>query len=272
MLKIAVIGAGSLLGRELVDALEPRECSVLPLAAGPMTRDEEFSDLVMFAPEPSLLEGIELVLLVETPLAPELLSSYQGRILDLRAEPEASLSLMPLLGTWPAGKVALRSRPALEQVLALLPRLVEGIGEAAGTHLQSVSHLGDLGVDGLMEQTAAIFKGEDPAIEKLGYRAAFEVVPEVPRGRLITVKVPVFHGDTLIMHLRAAEGRTLNRLEAPQGVEWREQPATSREVAVSPFLLAHFAPTEEGRAGILTLGFDPILWGVLMPILRLLEL
>ena len=37
-------------------------------------------------------------------------------------------------------------------------------------------------------------------------------------------------------------------------------------------LLAHFAPTDEGRAAVLTLGFDPILWGTLMPILRLLEL
>jgi hypothetical protein len=272
MLKIAVIGAGSLLGRELVDTLEPRECSVLPLSHGPMTRDEEFSDLVMFAPEASLLEGIELVLLAETPSAPELLSGYQGRILDLRAEPEASLDPMPLAGPWPKGKLALRGRPAMEQVLGLIPKLVEGLGEVSGTHLQSVSYLGDRGVDGLMEQTAAIFKGEDPDIEKLGYRAAFEVVPQEPRGRMITVKVPTFHGDLLILHLRAAEGRTLNRLEAPQGVEWREHPASSREVAVSPFLLAHFAPAEEGRAGTLTLGFDPILWGVLRPILRLLEL
>ena len=272
MLKIAVVGAGSLLGRELVDMLEPRECSVLPLSHGPMTRDEEFSDLVMFAPEASLLEGIELVILAETPAAPELLTGYAGKVLDLRDEPEASLDPMPLVGAWPKGKLALRGRPALEQVLATLPRLVEGIGEVGGTHLESVAHLGDRGVDGLMEQTAAIFKGEDPEIEKLGYRAAFEMVPQAPRGRLITVKVPAFHGDLLILHLRAAEGRTLARLDAPEGVEWRDLPASSREVAVSPFLLAHFAPIEEGRAAILTLGYDPILWGVLMPILRLLGL
>ena len=272
MLKIAVIGAGSLLGRELVDMLEPRECSVLPLSHGPMTRDEEFSDLVMFAPEASLLEGIELVILAETPAAPELLTGYAGKVLDLRDEPEASLDPMPLVGAWPKGKLALRGRPALEQVLATIPRLVEGVGEVSGTHLQSVAHMGDRGVDGLMEQTAAIFKGEDPEIEKLGYRAAFEMVPLAPRGRLITVNVPAFHGDLLILHLRAAEGRTLARLDAPEGVEWRDRPASSREVAVSPFLLAHFAPVEEGRAAILTLGYDPILWGVLMPILRLLGL
>jgi hypothetical protein len=98
------------------------------------------------------------------------------------------------------------------------------------------------------------------------------VVPRVPRGRLVQVQVPVFHGDMLILHLRAAPGHSLARLEAPQGVEWREVPPTSREVAVSPFLLAHFTPADDGQAGVLILGFDPILWGVLMPILRLLEL
>ena len=272
MHKIAVIGAGTLLGRELVDTLEPKDCSVLPLSHAPTTVDEELSDIVMFAPSPELLEGIELVILAETPSAPALLDGFPGRVLDLRAEPEASLAPMPLAGGWPKGRVALRGRPALEQVLGLLPRLVEGLGEVSGTHLQSVAHLGDRGVDGLMEQTAAIFKGEDPDTGTLGYRAAFEVVPEPPRGRIITVKVPVFHGDLLILHLRAAEGQALRRLEAPQGVEWRELPATSRQVAVSPNLLAHFEAAEEGRTGVLTLGFDPILWGVLMPILRLLEL
>jgi hypothetical protein len=272
MLKIAVIGAGTLLGRELVDMLEPRECSVLPLSAGPMSMDEELGDQVMFAPDAALLEGIELVILCDTPAAPEFLMAYAGRILDLRPDAEAALETMPLAGAWPKGKTALRARPALEQVLATLPRLVSGLGEVSGTHLQSVSHLGDLGVDGLMEQTAAIFKGEDPDISKLGYRAAFEMVPQVPRARMIQVKVPAFHGDLLILHLRAAEGKVLTRLDAPQGVQWQDIPPTSREVAVSPFLLASFAPTEEGRFAILTLGFDPILWGILMPILRLLEL
>jgi len=272
MLKLAVIGAGSLLGRELVQALEARDCSVLPLATGPMTPEEEAGDLVVFAPEPALLEGLDLVVVAEAPEPPALLEGFPGRILDLRETPDPALEQVPLSGGWPAGHTGLRGRPALEQVLATLPRLVAGIGEAAGTHLQSVACLGDRGVDGLMEQTTAIFRGEDPDIGKLGYRAAFEVVPTAPRGRMITVKVPAFHGDLLILHLKAAEGRSLERLEAPAGVEWRDQPPSSRDVAVSPMLLAHFAPAEEGRAAVLTLGFDPILWGVLVPTLRLLEL
>jgi hypothetical protein len=272
MLKLAVIGAGTLLGRELVDTLEARDCSVLPLSHGQMSMDEELGDLVMFSPQANLLEGIDLIILAETPTNPEILEGFQGRVLDLRADAEPSLAPMPLLGTWPEGRTAYRARPALEQVLASLPTLVGGLGEVSGTHLRSVSHLGDRGVDGLMEQTAAIFKGEEPPIEKLGYRAAFEVVPQMPRGRMIEIKVPAFHGDLLILHVRAAEGRTLTRLEAPLGVSWAEHPPSSREVAVSPQLLAHLALCDDDRAGVLTLGFDPILWGVLMPTLRLLGL
>jgi hypothetical protein len=41
---------------------------------------------------------------------------------------------------------------------------------------------------------------------------------------------------------------------------------------MSPNLLAHLALADEGQSAVLTLGFDPILWGVLSPTLRLLEL
>jgi len=272
MQKIAVLGAGSLLGRELVDTLEPRDCSVLPLTSGPTTLDEELSDVVMFAPRPELLEGIELVILAETPASPELLDGYTGAILDLRQDADPALTPMPVLGGWPKGERILRNRPAVDQVLAILPQLVQGLGDVAGTHLRSVAFLGDKGLDGLMDQTVAILKGEDPDLEKLGYRAAFEVVPQAPRGRLMEVRVPAFHGDLLILHLGAAPGAVLAPKEAPQGVKWTEHPATSRDVAVSPELLAHLSLADEGRAGILTLGFDPILWGTLMPTLRLLGL
>jgi hypothetical protein len=51
-----------------------------------------------------------------------------------------------------------------------------------------------------------------------------------------------------------------------------ERPPSNREVAVASDLLAHLALGAEGRSGILTLGFDPILWGTLRPTLRLLGL
>jgi len=272
MLKLAVIGAQTLLGRELVGTLEPQDCSVLPLSTGALTIEEEEGDLVVFAPTPELLQDIDVAILAGTPKEPAMLEAFPGRILDLRPDANPRLEAMPLNGEWVPGATAYKGRPALEQVLGLLPHLVSGLGEVSGTHLRSVGHLGDAGLDGLMEQSVDILQGKDPDLEKLGYRAAFEVVPQSPRGNLIEVRVPVFHGELLILHLRAAEGGTLEALEAPLGVKWTDHPPSSREVAVSAELLAHLSLGAEARTAILTLGFDPILWGVLRPTLRVLGL
>jgi len=272
MLKLAVIGAQTLLGRELVQSLEPQECSVLPLSTGVLTPAEEEGDLVVFAPVPALLEGLDVAILVDTPVDPGLLTAFPGRILDLREEPDPSLEAMPLAGGWPEGAKAFRGRPALEQVLALLPSLVDGVADIAGTHLRSIACLGDRGLEGLMEQTLAVLNGEEPPLEKLGYRAAFEAVPQRPRGSLLEVRVPTFHGDLLILHLRGENGIALVQKEAPAGVQWAEHPPSSREVAVSSELLAHLVLGSAGRSGLLTLGYDPILWGTLRPTLRLLGL
>jgi hypothetical protein len=269
MLKLAVLGAQTLLGRELVQALEACEASVLPLSTGPLTREEEEGDIVVFAPEPSLLVGLDAVLLADTPDA-HLLEHFPGRVLDLR--PEGAEGEPVPFGAWPEGVKRLRVRPALEQVLGLVPHLVSGVGEVAGTWLRSVAYLGDRGLDGLHEQTEVILRGEDPATENLGYRAAFELVPQVPRGRIAEVRVPVFHGDLLVLHLSAAEGATLKAQAAPQGVAFVDAPPSSREVAMSAELLAHLAPDAEGRSAVLTLGFDPILWGALRPALRVFGL
>ena len=272
MLKLAVIGAQTLLGRELVRSLEPQNCSVLPLSTGALTETEEEGNLVVFAPEPSLLEGLDVAILADTPVDPDLLATFPGRVLDLRPEPDPKLEPIPLSGTWPSNHKAFKVRPALEQVLALLPSLVGGLGDVSGTHLCSVACLGDRGLDGLMEQTLAVLNGEEPPMEKLGYRAAFEVVPQPPRGSLIEVRVPAFHGDLLILHLRASEGATIVQIDAPAGVQWVERPPSNREVAVNSDLLAYLSLSADGRSGVLTLGFDPILWGVLRPTLRLLGL
>ena len=274
MLKLAVIGAQTLLGRELVGALEARDASVVPLSIGPLTVAEEEGDLVVFAPDPALLEGLDAVILAATPdLA--LLEGFPGRILDLRSEPEPRIDAMPLAGPWPEGAKSLRARPALEQVLALLPSLVEGLGEVGGTHLRSVAWMGDRGLDGLVEQTLAVLNGEDPDLAKLGYRQAFEVVPVTPvagKGRLMEVRVPSFHGDLLILQIRAAEGQGLARKAAPAGVAWTEAVPSSRDVAVSADLLAHLDLAPDAKAGVLTLGFDPVLWGVLRPTMRVFGL
>ncbi|WP_005035873.1 hypothetical protein [Holophaga foetida] len=272
MLKLAVIGAQTLLGRELVGALEPQDCSVLPLSTGALTVAEEEGDLVVFAPTPELLEEIEIVILADAPKDPAMLDGFTGRILDLRHDSNPKLEPMPLVGEWVEGHTAYRARPALEQVLGLLPHLVSDFSDVAGTHLRSVGHMGDQGLDGLMQQSVDMLQGNDPDTGTLGYRAAFEVIPQAARGNLVEVKVPVFHGEILILHLRAAEGASLKALEAPLGVKWIEHPPSSREVAVTAELLAHLSLGSEGRTGVLTLGFDPILWGILRPTLRILGL
>ncbi len=261
MLKLAVIGAQGLLGRELAGALEPH-ASVLPLATAALTKDEEEGDIVLFAPSKALLEGIDAAILTDTP--PEgLLDGFPGRILDARPE-GAEGDPLPF-GAWPAGVKRLQLRPAVEQVLALVPKLVSGVEEVRGTHLRAVAHLGDAGVHGLHEQTKAILLGEEPDTTFLGYRAAFEIVPQTPRGRLIEVRVPVFHGDLLVLHL---SGAALKALEAPEGVAWTPAPPSSREVAVSSDLLANLHLDADAKGATLTLGFDPILWGVLRPVMR----
>ncbi|HEU4952363.1 MAG TPA: hypothetical protein VFT46_10445 [Holophagaceae bacterium] len=261
MLKLAVLGAQGLLGRELAGALE-RHASVLPLATAALTKDEEEADLVLFAPDPALLQGMDAVILTDTP--PEgLLEGFPGRILDARPE-GAEGETLPF-GAWPANERRMKLRPAVEQVLALLPKLVGGLGSVRGTHLRAVAHLGDAGLMGLHAQTTAVLQGEEPDTAALGYRAAFELVPQLPKGRLIEVRVPVFHGDLLVLHL-AGEG--LQPLDAPEGVAWVAAPPSSRDVAVSANLLAHLQVDEDGRGATLTLGFDPILWGVLRPVMR----
>ncbi len=272
MLKVAVIGAQTLLGRELTQALEAVEASVLPLSTGLLSREQEEGDLVVFAPAPELLVGLDVVVLVETPDDPALLEGFPGRILDLRDEAVATAEPMPLAGEWPPTVLRYRGRPALDQALALLPALVEGLGAVAGTHLRGVACLGERGLQGLLEQTEAVLEGREPETGKLGYRAAFEVLPQPPRGALVEVRVPVFHGDLLVLHLQAAAGTRLAPRPAPAGVLWREAPPTSRDVAVSAEALAHLAPAEDGQSAWLTLGYDPILWGTLRPTLRLLGL
>jgi hypothetical protein len=163
----------------------------------------------------------------------------------------------------------------LEQVLALIPSILDGVGEVAGTHLRSVAWMGDRGLDGLVEQTLTVLNGEDPDVTKLGYRQAFEMVPVTPTvgaGRLMEVRVPSFHGDLLILQLRASEGHKLVAKAVPAGVEWVTSPPSSREVAVSSNLLANLDLAKDGQAAVLTLGFDPILWGILRPTLRVLGL
>jgi hypothetical protein len=273
MLKLAVVGANGLLGRDLVEVLETHECSVLPLSAGPISKEEEEdSDVVVFAPSPALLEGLDLVILADTPADTGMLDGFRGRVLDLRGGGAAVGEMWPLAGplagTWPAGVQRIKGRPALEQAVAMVPSLVDGVEDLSGVHLSSVASLGERGIRGLEAQSRAILAGVEPDEAPLGYRAAFEAVPMPPRGRPVECRMPVFHGDILILSL----ARAPKAKPAPEGAKWLDAPPTSREAAVTNMLLAHFAPGATAGDATLTLGFDPILWGALRPAIRLLGL
>ncbi|MDR2561969.1 MAG: hypothetical protein LBC63_09400 [Holophagales bacterium] len=270
MLKLAVIGAQTLLGRELVQALEQLECSVLPLAVGPMSaKDEEDNDLVVFAPEPALLESLDTAILADAPHDPSLIENFKGRVLDLREDGTATGEPMPLTGPWPEGTSRLRGRPAIELALAMVPSLVHGAEHVHGVHLRSVAHLGEKGIHGLADQTRAILDGFEPDVSALGYRAAFEAIPMPPKENLVEIMIPTFHGDILVLNIR---GR-LQKIDTPeniQDIQWLDAPPTSRDVAISDKLLLHYAPNSGGA--VLVMGFDPILWGTLQPVARLLGL
>ena len=79
-------------------------------------------------------------------------------------------------------------------------------------------------------------------------------------------------GDLLILQVRAAEGKTLVKKEALPGVKWVDSVPSSRDVAISADLLAYLDLTADAKAAVLTLGFDPVLWGVLRPTMRVLDL
>jgi hypothetical protein len=92
------------------------------------------------------------------------------------------------------------------------------------------------------------------------------------KGRLLEVRIPSFHGDLLILQVRAQDGVSLAKKEAVSGVKWVASAPSSRDVAVSAELLAYLDLSEDGKAGVLTLGFDPVLWGILRPTMRVLGL
>ncbi len=77
---------------------------------------------------------------------------------------------------------------------------------------------------------------------------------------------------TQMGQIRAGEGHALSKKEAPAGVKWVDAAPSSRDVAVSADLLAHVDLTTDAKAAVLTLGFDPVLWGVLRPTMRVLGL
>lgn len=272
MIKIAVLGANTFIGRELVNALEHFECSVLPLHCEETASGLDNYDEVLFAPDQALLKNIDVVIVVKKHKS-NLLSDYTGRILyiddnDGNCDNSADISNT---GLWPDNKQILQIKSVLYQILTVAKDIVHNVDFLNGVYLQSVAHLGDDGVHGLMSQSVDILNGNEPKLEKLGYRAAFEVIPSLPINNITYVKTPTFHGDILILHLIAKDGKQLKLVNNnTHNIKWCDRPPTSREVATSANILANFTLLNNNHTAVLTLGFDPILWGIISPIVKLL--
>lgn len=269
--KIAVVGAQSLFGQEIVRGLEQQHCSVLPLASTTLTREQEEEEIVAFTPTPELVEGFELMVLVSDP--PEgLLDTFKGKVLDIRSRATLG-NPAPLTGQWPSSERILFLRPAVDTAIATLPSLFGEIAELSGVHLKSMAHQGELGILELHQQSIAVLQGEEPDSTLLGYRAAFELIPHSPRGKLIEVLTPTFHGDLLCMMIKPSPGALIPKVQPNvEGVVWLQHPPTSREIATQSQLFVYVAHDDQGASAQVILGFDAILYGVLRPLFRLLDL
>ena len=113
MLKIAVVGAQDILGQELVRTLEAHHCSVLPLASGPLTKEQEENDIVAFSPTPELIKDYDAIILAQ-PEPRGLLDKFSGRVLDVTSDASRGIPA-PLKGAW-GTENRLFVRPAVEQI------------------------------------------------------------------------------------------------------------------------------------------------------------
>lgn len=269
MLKIAVVGAQDILGQELVRTLEAHHCSVLPLASGPLTKEQEENDIVAFTPTPELIKDYDAIILAQ-PEPKGLLDKFSGRVLDVTSDASRGTPA-PLVGAW-GTENRLFVRPAVEQILLLLPGLIENFGTVSGVYLRSVSHRGETGLMELHQQSVAVLQGEEPGTAPLGYRAAFELVPQKPKGRITDIFTPTFHGDILVLNLINPDKLMSKITNAPDQVVWVDTPPTSRDASTRSEALAYADLDSSGHYATLIIGFDAILWGVLRPMIRLLSL
>ena len=111
MLKLAVIGAQTLLGRELVQALEAQECSVLPLSTGPLTEAQEMGDLVVFARSPEFPRALELV---RGNLSPRVAERLREVLIEASRDPAAAEALAKFFRTTAFLPVDPRTRDELD--------------------------------------------------------------------------------------------------------------------------------------------------------------
>ncbi|MBM7114786.1 aspartate-semialdehyde dehydrogenase [Archangium primigenium] len=198
-LRIAVVGATGVVGREVVSALFDREVEAeqLTVLASERSRGETLDygeeTLVVEEATPTALEGHDLVLLatpaeVSRTLVPAL-QKTGAWVVDVSAAFRADGSVPLVLpgfnsevldGPLKGRLVALPSAVTTALACVIEPlRRAFGVAQVQVTALMGVSAGGNAGVRELEQQTAALLSGREPEAGLLPQRVGFNLVPQV---------------------------------------------------------------------------------------------
>ena len=198
-LRVALVGATGVVGREVLSTLLDRDVSAeqLTVLASERSEGEELEygeeTLEVEKAVPEALRGRDLVLLATPPevsraLAP-LAQAAGAWVVDVssafRADGSVPLVLpgfnSELLGAPLKGRlVALPSAVTSALALILEPlRRAFGVAQAHVTALMSTSSAGHAGVRELEQQTAALLSGREPEAQVFPQRVGFNLVPQV---------------------------------------------------------------------------------------------
>lgn len=299
-LSLGILGAGSLLGEALEEALDER-----PFPIQARTRFAAEPDAEGDAePLTALLERApQLLLLADaTPVPEPLLAAYTargGRVLDLTGEHPAAVAA-PLVWAPDAVPEAARLRLPAPTALALAPllaALTARLGpllELRLTLLQAVSGAGREGVEELGQQTAALlnFRGFTP--RRFSRQIAFNLLTAEPaevdriRAQLAGLPgletaeltaslywLPVFYGLTVIADLEwrraIRESVVVEALASLPGVRRGERLDPVGEASGQPGLALRWPVALQGSTGRLRLEFtlDNVRAGIIEPGLRI---
>ena len=198
-MKIAVVGASGLIGRQIVAALAEREhdAAAVHLFGTERSNGEEldFEDdvLTIETMGPDSFRGIKVVILAVPPSAARLLASQAQQagawVVDcsgaFRLDPGVPL-VVPgvndtVLDTPFSGRVVSLASPVTQALASVLEplRVKFGLTFADVTVLQGASSSGQQGVDRLAKQAAELMNGKEPEVEVFPHRLGFNVIPAV---------------------------------------------------------------------------------------------
>lgn len=198
-MKIAVVGASGLVGRQIVASLVQREhdAAAVHLFGTERSNGDEldFDDdvLTIETMGPESFRGMKVVILAVPPNAARLLAS-QGQqagawVVDCSGafRLDAGVPLVVpgvndgVLDRPFSGRVVTLAGPVTQAVASVLEplRAKFGLSFADVTVLQGASVMGQAGVARLSKQTAELMNGKEPEVEEFPHRLGFNLIPAV---------------------------------------------------------------------------------------------